>query len=154
MKPVFTLLGLVAGLAVGQVLYAEENCWSTAGARYRVDPWLLYSIAKKESNLNPSAVNKNSDGSEDVCMMQINSQHFPKLRGFGITREKLLNDTCLCINVGAWLVSESFYRYGVSWNSVGIYNAGPKKSDRQQARRDAYSNDVHRIYLEALGRGS
>lgn len=133
---------------------AGEWCWKEASDRYGVDPWLLYSIAKKESGLNNHAVNVNSNGTEDVCMMQINSSHFVKLAKHGITRTRLLNDPCLCINVGAWVLSNAYAHYGVEWGagphwqSVGSYNAGMSPTPKQERRRQLYAHDVARIYDE------
>lgn len=134
--------------------HATEWCWREAGDRYGVDAWLLYSIAKKESGLNNGAINVNTNGTEDVCMMQINSSHFTKLSRHGITRMRLLNDPCLCINVGAWVLSNAYAHYGVEWGAgpdwqaVGAYNAGMAKSLKQERRRQNYSQDVARIYHE------
>lgn len=98
------LAALIAMAAVCNPCVANSNlCWEQAGARYGVDPLLLYSIAQKESRFRNDAVNRNRNGTEDVCMMQINSTHFAQLAQWGITRDRLLADPCVCINVGAWV---------------------------------------------------
>lgn len=98
-------------------------CWEEAGARYNVNPYLLYAIAKTESGLNPSAVNRNRNGSYDIGMMQINSLWFPELRKYGLD-EKQLYDPCTSIHVGAWILAQNMRRLGNSWEAVGAYNAG------------------------------
>ncbi|WP_275375682.1 transglycosylase SLT domain-containing protein, partial [Xenorhabdus bovienii] len=40
-------------------IHAQAFCFNEAGARYKVDPLLLRSIATVESNLSPSAIGKN-----------------------------------------------------------------------------------------------
>ncbi|MDZ8682304.1 hypothetical protein SNB87_03365, partial [Escherichia coli] len=37
-------------------------------------------------------------------------------------------------------------KWGVSWEAVGAYNAGFRKTERQNQRRLAYASDVYRIY--------
>ncbi|MEY7837950.1 lysozyme family protein, partial [Escherichia coli] len=36
--------------------------------------------------------------------------------------------------------------WGVSWEAVGAYNAGFRKTERQNQRRLAYASEVYRIY--------
>ncbi|PVX85824.1 transglycosylase-like protein with SLT domain [Paraburkholderia unamae] len=153
------LAALIAMAAVCNPCVANSNlCWEQAGARYGVDPLLLYSIAQKESRLRNDAVNRNRNGTEDVCMMQINSTHFAQLAQWGITRERLLADPCICINVGAWVLSSNYSHYGVEWRrgidwqGVGAYNAGTAENSAQQARRERYWRDVESIYRGYVGR--
>lgn len=129
---------------------AHANCWQDAGQTYRLDPWLLYSIAKKESKMKVHAVNRNPDGSEDLGLMQINSSHLRELSQYGITREMLLNNPCLNINVGAWVLSWNVHRHGYTKFALGAYNAGAKRNDMQEQRREAYANSVLGIYREEM----
>jgi hypothetical protein len=87
-------------LAVTALLISSSAsaCWEDAAARYGVNPYLLYAIAKTESNLNPSAINRdNKNGSYDIGLMQINSRWLPTLRKYGI-EESQLWDACLNIH--------------------------------------------------------
>lgn len=97
-------------------------CWEQAAERYRVNPYLLYAIAKTESSLNPTAINRNKNGTYDVGLMQINSSWFPALRKYGL-EEKQLYDPCTSIHVGAWILAQNMQRMGNSWNAVGAYNS-------------------------------
>ncbi|HAU5458260.1 TPA: lytic transglycosylase domain-containing protein, partial [Cronobacter sakazakii] len=73
-------------------------CFNQAGRDYGIDPLLLTAISIKESRLNPAAINgSNSNGTEDVCGMQINSSHYGKLKNFNISRADLLSDPCICV---------------------------------------------------------
>jgi soluble lytic murein transglycosylase-like protein len=94
---------------------------------------LLYAIAEVESGLQPRAINKNKDGSRDVGLMQINSIHLPRLLRLGITEQRLLDEPCLAVQVGASILAEFVTRYGYNWTAVGAYNAG-MATDRQAAR--------------------
>lgn len=106
---------------------AFSMCWQEAGEKYGVDPQILYAIAQVESGLNPGAVGKvNADGSYDIGLMQINSGWLPTLRKYGITKDHLLNDPCVNLNVGAWILANNISRLGYNWDAIGAYNAASK----------------------------
>ena len=58
------------------------------------------------------AINRNRDGSHDIGLMQINSMHLPDLARQGITRQRLLDEPCLSIDVGASILSGFIRRHG------------------------------------------
>jgi len=124
----------VALLIVSQCAHA---CWEEAADRHRVNPYLLYAIAKTESNLNPLAINRNKNGSYDVGLMQINSVWFPTLLRHGIS-EAQLYQPCVSIHVGAWILAQNMQRLGNSWNAVGAYNAA------NPVLRERYAIKVYR----------
>lgn len=131
---------------------SQSNCWVEAGTYYSVDPWLLYSIAEKESSLNPSAINRtNKDGSYDIGLMQINSSFLPYLKEYGIT-EAMLYDPCTNIKVGAWVLRQGMSVFGNNWRAVGAYNAGTRKNDKTENLREKYATDVHSRYHDNLRR--
>jgi soluble lytic murein transglycosylase-like protein len=130
---------------------APEMCFNQAGRDYGIDPLLLTAISIKESRLNPAAINgSNSNGTEDVCGMQINSSHYGKLKNFNISRADLLSDPCICVYTGAWVLAKNFNGYGRNWDSVGMYNTGP--SPKFIERRRAYARDIKNIYRVLLAR--
>ncbi|MFT2793689.1 transglycosylase SLT domain-containing protein [Serratia sp. T13T92] len=125
---------------------ALADCFDMAGRDYRIDPDLLRAIAWNESKFNPVAVGKNSDGSLDIGLMQINTQHSNKLSSFGISQDHLSQDACMNIYTGAYILATSFKKWGVSWAAVGAYNAGFKESDIQAQRRHKYASKIERTY--------
>lgn len=106
------------------VKHAPKSCFDEAGAYHGVDPWVLFSIAKVESDFNPKArnINKDSAKSLDFGMMQINSYWYPKLAKKGITKE-MLADPCVSTFVGAWILRQNIDTYGNGWKAIGAYNA-------------------------------
>lgn len=132
---------------------APQMCFDQAGQDYKIDPLLLMAISIKESHLRPAAVNSaNTNKTEDVCGMQVNSTHYPKLKTFNIDRQRLLKDPCICVYSGAWVLAHNFRSYGRNWDSVGIYNTGPSK--KLLGQRKKYADEIKSIYRILLARKS
>ncbi|MEA9392681.1 lytic transglycosylase domain-containing protein [Acerihabitans sp. TG2] len=142
---------LVTLAAVFSAQASPDMCFTRAGHDYGIDPLLLTAISIKESRLRMNAINgSNRNLTEDVCGMQVNSSHYPALRKFDITRERLLKEPCTCIYTGAWVLAHIFRSYGKNWDSVGMYNTGP--STRLIVQRRAYATDIKNIYRVLLAR--
>jgi len=81
-----------------------------------------------ESNFNPRAVHRNSNGTFDFGLMQINSSWAPTL---GKERWNSLGDACANTKTGAWILSMCIEKYGYNWKAIGCYNSQtPEKRDR------------------------
>ena len=120
---------------------ATATCWEQAARRHQVNPHLLVAIAEVESGLRPGAIGRNTNGSIDIGMMQINSLWLPELQRHGIALRDLL-DPCVSVHVGAWVLAQKMRMHGNTWTAVGAYNAG------SAVLRERYARKV----IEALGR--
>jgi len=118
--------------------YAKAFCFDEAGAYYGISPQLLWSIAKTESNLNHKAVNKNTNGTYDYGVMQINSIWAKKLG----TAWYGLSDPCTNVKIGAWILAQCIRDYGYTWQAVGCYNS------RTPSKRDKYALKVFKSLNE------
>lgn len=130
-----------------------EACFIASGLKYNLDPQLLWSIAMVESRGRANAINVNQGEkvTEDLGVMQVNSSWLPALAKYSITRERLLKEPCLNIDVGAWILAGTIARYGWQWNAVGAYNAACSKMkgpDCDKARK-RYTDQVWRWYSSA-----
>lgn len=111
------------------------QCFEWASRRYGMSTHLLQAIALQESGLNPRAVNRNTNGSTDIGLMQINSSWTPVLARYGIRTEDLW-DPCTNILVGAWILGDNLARLGPTVEALGAYNA------RDPVKRAAYAHKV------------
>ncbi|EAS1943041.1 lytic transglycosylase [Salmonella enterica subsp. enterica serovar Typhimurium] len=132
-------------LLLNTVCHATD-CFELAGRDYRIDPDLLRAISWKESHYRVNAIGINPVTGYGSGLMQIDSQHFNELDRYGITPEQLTTDPCMNIYTGAYYLAIAFKKWGVSWEAVGAYNAGFRRSEQQNQRRLAYASDIHQIY--------
>lgn len=128
----------------------KYDCFELAGRDSNIEPALLRAVAWQESGLNYRIIGSNAlsgfGNGYGYGLMQIDSQHMTFLKKFGITKEHLLNDICLNIYVGAYVMAVAFNKFGENWNAVGAYNAGFKESSRQHERRARYARSVYTTY--------
>lgn len=138
-----TTAAALASVALIATANAHGDCIDDASAYHGVSPSLLHAIAAHESGMRSDAVNRNSNGTEDLGLMQINSSWLSTLAKYGVTRESLFNP---CVNafVGAWILKSNIQRFGPTWAAVGAYNA---KTPAKQLR---YANQ---IYAQLLRQG-
>lgn len=117
-----------------------KACLLDAARHYQISPRLIQAIIFTESNSNSEATNINTSGSEDVGIMQINSEWLPQIKAFGYDRASLF-DPCINITVGTWILAQEIQRFGYNWEAVGAYNAGP--SAKRESRRINYAKRVY-----------
>ena len=120
---------------------AQAFCFEEAGQMYGISPQLLWSIAKGESNLDPNAINRNTNGSYDFGLMQINSIWAETI---GPERWASLGDACTNVKTGAWILRQCIDDYGYGWKAVGCYNS------RTPSKRDRYARRIADI-MEKFG---
>ena len=120
---------------------SAESCWQSAAERYGIHTTILRAIAMTESAMNVRAVNRNTNGSVDVGLMQINSRWFPRLAEMGIQSGDLW-DGCTNVQVGAWVLAGYIRRFGYNWRAIGAYNAGPSSTPDSELKRINYAQRV------------
>ena len=147
--------GLLPAKALARVVSDEAYngvapCWQEASQRYGVPVSLLKAVAQVESSNRARVVARNTNGSLDIGYMQINDWWLPHLQRYGITKTTLLDDACINLNVGAWILKQGIDRYGYNAQGIGAYGAGtdPKKSQV----RTTYANKVFRALAQQQGK--
>ncbi|SAL07939.1 lytic transglycosylase catalytic [Caballeronia arationis] len=118
-------------------LRARADCVDDAARYHRVSIQVVRAIAQQESGMRPYVTSRNTDGSEDIGLMQINSSWLPKLARFGISRQHLF-DACVNAYVGTWILASNIKQFGPTWKAVGAYNA--VSSNKQLI----YANNIYR----------
>jgi soluble lytic murein transglycosylase-like protein len=109
-----------------------DRCIRNAAEYHDVNPQLLRAILVVESRLNPNAINRNTNGTRDIGVAQINSIHLPVLQAHGI-KENHLMDACVNTYVGAWLLRKQIARHGLNWYGIAAYHSTtPQENYRYQ----------------------
>ncbi|VDZ80635.1 pilin-like protein [Salmonella bongori] len=147
---VFCLMIWSWGVQAAETVNNKYDCFELAGRDANIDPMLLRAVAWQESGLNYRITGSNAlagfGKGYGYGLMQIDSQHLLFLKKYGITKENLINDICLNIYVGAYIMAVAFNKFGENWKAVGAYNAGFKENSKQQERRTLYARKVHATY--------
>lgn len=123
---------------------ARADCFDEAAQAYRVSAPLLRAVARVESSMRPSAVNRSHlarTGTVDLGLMQVNSSWSKRL---GLT-EAELREPCTNVKVGAWILADALSRHGNTWEAVGAYNAACSQL-KGEACRHARSTYAWRVY--------
>lgn len=140
MAVVLAVLALLQPAAV-----MASSCLARAAQLAGVEVELILAMTYVETGWRQGAVNgANGNGTEDICMMQINSIHYPRLAAIGVTREQLLADRCVCLLVGGQILREMRAATGGTdiWSAIAAYNAGPNNLEAGRA----YAARVRRVY--------
>lgn len=101
---------------------AAERCILPAATFHGVNYHVLRAILKVESGLKPNRVGRNSNGTLDVGIGQMNSMHFPELAKWGVTPDHL-RDACIGTYVAAWHLKKAIHRHGNTWFGVASYHS-------------------------------
>lgn len=130
---------------------ALAYCWEAAATPHDIEPELLQAIAIVESGYRAQAMNHaNRNGTRDIGLMQINSTHLPRLLKQGITEDRLLNEPCLSVEVGASILAEFIQRFGYNWTAVGAYNVGTGAGPEREALRMRYAQKIWAVYEQLV----
>jgi soluble lytic murein transglycosylase-like protein len=116
---------------------AHADCLDDAAAYHHVSSQLVHAIAQHESGMRANAIYRNSNGTEDIGLMQINSSWLPKLARYGIRREHLFS-ACVNAYVGTWILAANIRQFGPTWKAVGAYNSV------SSAKQLVYANAIYR----------
>lgn len=107
-----------------------ERCIVPASEFHTVNYHLLRAILRVESGLRAQVVSRNSNGSVDVGIGQINSLHFSELAKHGIAPESLL-DACVATYVSAWYLRKTILTHGNTWEGVARYHSSTPQFNRR-----------------------
>lgn len=128
-----------AALALGSAA-AHADCLDDAADYWGIPRTLSRAIAMHESGMRADAVGRNTNGSRDIGLMQINSSWLPRLARYGIKESDLFN-ACTNGYVGNWILADNIARLGFNWDAVGAYNAASPD------KRAAYARKIYKSLM-------
>lgn len=113
----------------------KSECVIEAAGFYHIPVSLLFAILRTEGG-RVGQIHMNNNGSYDMGPAQINSIWLPTLAKAGITRNMVLDNECLNISVGAWVLAQSMggvspQNPAVFWQRVGDYNSHTPAFNRE-----------------------
>lgn len=115
----------------------DSYCFTEAAREYGVDRDMLIAIAWHESHFLAWKVRRNTDGSVDYGLMQINSRNLPALR----LDERSVMPACVNIRAAARLYRRAIAHFGNTWAAVGAYHSTTPPLQRR------YAEDVAQRYV-------
>lgn len=115
---------------------ATVACVVRAAAQYDLPPGLVLSVMKVEGGVD-GAVHRNSNGSYDYGLMQINSVWLPKLASMGFTREHLVHQACDNVSVASWILRQNLDASDHFWKGVGNYHSRNVRANQDYQRKIA-----------------
>ena len=121
-----------------QIAQPQGFCFAEAARREHVNTDVLMAIAWHESHLWPWRVHRNSNGTTDYGLMQINSRNLPSLK---LTPETVM-PICANILAGARLYHRAVQRYGNTWAAVGAYHSTTPALQQRYAQEIASSFQI------------
>ena len=83
-----------------------KKCIEKSSKKYNIPIIMLEMIVNKLEKGKKGMKNINKNGSYDMGIMQINSIHLPQLKKFNIDETELINNNCVNIDVGAWILAK------------------------------------------------
>ena len=129
-------------------------CLMQASAVNHVPAEVLISIISVEGGKHGISV-RNKNKTEDLGIMQINTGAWLPLisktffdSNASLAYEKLKNDDCFNIQVGAWILRYSIYlEKGDMWNGIGRYHSNTP------VLKNNYRESVKNKYIQLFGEG-
>jgi len=134
-------ISLFAGMMLSVSVQSDQtDCVLLAADKYGLPVSVIQAILEVEGGQVGQSV-RNGNGTEDLGPMQINTVWLPRLAPYGITREQLVNDRCINILAGSWILArhlktaknmEGTVERRVWWG-IGAYHSGTPEHNTEYA---------------------
>lgn len=126
------------------------QCTAEAAVRYQVPELLLHAIVAKERGTPGKCSAANSNGSKDCGLAQINNSVWgDKFLKYGITMDHIKNDSCINMNISAYVL-KTYHNEKKDWfKAIISYNIGPNKwTPNRYSIGYKYANDVVKYWWQ------
>ena len=117
------------------------GCINEAALEYQVPAKLIIAVLNVEQGKVGLAV-KNTNGTYDLGPMQINSSWEKRLSQHNISLKQVLDDGCINVKVGAWILSKNIADNSDLFRGIGDYHS------RTWALNAQYSKQILINYTE------
>lgn len=94
-------------------------------------------------------VSRNQNGTVDVGPMQVNSIWAPRLRDKGIRWKRVIDNGCVNVAVGAWILRLAYDHTGNIWAAIGKYHSSSPSLAHHYQRR-VWRALHHRIRIKTV----
>lgn len=122
------------------------TCIENASQTYHVPSSIVLAVMRQEGG-RVGAVTTNKNGTYDIGPMQINSSHLSFFAKHGISRDMLLNDPCVNVYAGTWMIANGMAHSGDFWRGVGLYHSATP------VLNVSYQHSVWARYLSLMHKG-
>jgi len=139
---------LTCGLATTSVAASpalDESQCIARSARYNAVPVDLLQAIRDREGGRVGEWSRNTDGSIDYGVMQINSRWLTRLAPLGYTARRLTDDACASIAAGAWILAHALADNGAwnlanvdprrYWAAIGNYHSHTAERNQHYARQ-------------------
>lgn len=120
-----------------------NHCVDQSSQNFSLKPIMIKTIIGVEGG-KVGTVSRNTNGSYDLGVMQVNTLHLSDLQEkFGYTWKDLVFDPCKNIQAGAWILSQRYSEVpGKPWLAVGNYHS------KTPGKRSTYLRKIARVYSD------
>lgn len=124
----------------------RRQCVLGAARYYGARPYVIRAVIRTEGG-RTGHIRRNTNGTYDMGVMQINSIHLPELAKYGITAKDLIYNECLNIYIGTWYLRSRILARGDLWKGIGDYHS------RTPSLNKRYQRKVYQALLTILEDG-
>lgn len=111
-------------------MFPLPDCAIEFANTYSVPIEIVAAVRQVESGGNHAVgrVCRNKNGTCDIGAMQINEYWLPMLHKQNISAKLLIENECVNMAVGTWILSSNFYSYKNWTSALSAYNTGKPNS--------------------------
>ena len=109
-------------LPVLPIIDVSFECINKASVIYHVPAKLIISVLHIERGKN-GQISKNTNGTYDIGLMQINSLWLPQLKKYGISQSDIQYDACKNLKVGTWILGKKIANGDDLLVGIGDYHS-------------------------------
>lgn len=141
MRKIFTLCAFLFAMAQAQAK-TYEVCFQEAAKKHSIPVQWLYAISFTESSFNPKSSNRNTNGTKDYGLMQINSIWKKEAKRLGYNWHKIKTNPCTNIMFGSHILKDNIRRTKNMQKAIGAYNVGFANTAKAKRLRLRYFQKV------------